>query len=297
MVKELISASIREQFDKVKPNYLDKDYDFFTGIIGYEGDGKSTTGILLCSYVDPTFNIDRIVFTPEQFEIAFNKAQSGQAILVDEAIEIFGAKSQSRREQYENLKRIVQGRYKNLFIVFCVPDLYLLEWYMSQKRLRAVIKIPRGKRGTLHLFNYAKQSKDFKFRRHNHTIVYPKKYIWGWNRALDGELWEKYLKKKAGYKVEDSKKQKKIRKLRDSWENQKSKYFDAYQAMKVLGVSRPTINAYMKRYKLKAYTSPFGDTRLYFKQKDIERLFRKLKTLKAKKTVSNTKRGGKNKNK
>lgn len=199
MVEKLLGTRMKEQLDKAKEK-LRNDYDFFIANTGYEGDGKSTLGIECCLYVDPTFGIKRIVFTPEQFEEAFQKAKPYQAILVDEAVEIFGAKTQLRGQQFDNLKRVIQGRYKNLFVVLNVTNLFLLEWYISQERIRGLLRIPKEKRGIVYIYNLFSQRKDFKFNRQNHHVTYPPPAFVSSFKPYSSPLWEQYLRKKARYK-------------------------------------------------------------------------------------------------
>ena len=55
----IISKRIRNQdLDHVHVNF------------GYEGIGKSTLGLWMCSMVDPDFNVDKIVFDLDQFKNA-----------------------------------------------------------------------------------------------------------------------------------------------------------------------------------------------------------------------------------
>jgi len=77
-------------------DYLEKslhnDYDLFIAIDGRERFGKSTLGGQIAYYLDPTYNLDRCVFTADQFVDAVANAKPYQAIVFDEAHGYLGSR-------------------------------------------------------------------------------------------------------------------------------------------------------------------------------------------------------------
>ena len=77
--------------------YMVKNLDFLktmvhhkwdgVGIVcGQVGSGKTTVSQAYMKYLDPSFNLDRIVFSGEELMIAIDKATKGQGIIFDEAV-------------------------------------------------------------------------------------------------------------------------------------------------------------------------------------------------------------------
>lgn len=140
---------------------LHEDRDHFCVIAGREGDGKSTLGIQLCSYIDPYFNPSRICFTPLEFIWALKKAEKGQAILIDEGgMTLFSREAMSLTNRMFT-KSFMIMRQKNLFVCICIPNFFLLDTYIRNHRVNTLIKIlERGKYQAYTGFGITKVSKD-----------------------------------------------------------------------------------------------------------------------------------------
>lgn len=270
-VENYLSASLINQFSKVQPKFIKKKYDYITALTGYEGDGKSTLGLELCCFVDPTFSLERIVFNPEQFKKEYDSIKRGQALLVDEAIDVFGAKSQMRKEQYANLKALVKGRSKCAFVTLCSPSLFLLEWYVAQNRIRLLGSIPKFQRGKVVFYNLDKQS--IKFVRASHKLVYPSRPAFiGTNKQIpeDNPSWLAYERKKTiNQRIETAvdKEIKKMIKKRNKW---RLKYYKTREVCKILSVSIDTVERRVKQKLIKKYYDEFGG--VWYTKKGIQRL-------------------------
>jgi ABC-type antimicrobial peptide transport system ATPase subunit len=77
--------------------------------------GKSTLGLQLCKYVDPTFNLSRVVFTPEEFREVVYKAKSNQAIMFDEAFTGFSSRASLSGVNKTLISLMMQIRQMNFF--------------------------------------------------------------------------------------------------------------------------------------------------------------------------------------
>ena len=115
---------------------LNWDGVLFVG--GYEGDGKSQFAEQLAFFLDPSYCIDRCVFTPQQFIDAVDNASKGQAIVYDEAQDVFD--SSSFREKWTRLikSKLTRIRKKNLFIIVVAPDFWRINKYLFIHRSRAL---------------------------------------------------------------------------------------------------------------------------------------------------------------
>lgn len=93
-------------------------------IVGETGSGKSWTGLKIGEELDPSFSIDRVAFTAEEFAQMLNKddIEKGQAIMFDEA----GVGLKARNWYTEQNKKVIDVlqtfRFKNLFVIFTVPS-------------------------------------------------------------------------------------------------------------------------------------------------------------------------------
>lgn len=84
---------IKKKFDeKIIPDIQKKDKDCIIAFDGKEGSGKTTIALQWCKYVDQSFNLNRICFTPEEFRESVYKAKKNQAIMFDEAFTGFSSK-------------------------------------------------------------------------------------------------------------------------------------------------------------------------------------------------------------
>lgn len=137
----------------LKKKVLHEDWDGLIIVDGIEGTGKSTKAQQIGGFFDPTLNMDRIVFTAEEFERAIINAKKGQCVIWDEADM---ASSDSVKKQNKALKRRLQLiREKNLFIIIVAPYIFMLDKYLVVGRARALIHCytKEFKRGFFSFYN------------------------------------------------------------------------------------------------------------------------------------------------
>jgi hypothetical protein len=117
-----LSNIVRNRITKSNKNWL--------GIVcGGTGSGKTYSAMRLCENIDPTFNIDRIVFSIGDFLKLINsgKLQKGQAIIFDEAGVGMDAKTWYSISNRLMGYLIQTFRYLNLAVVFTTPSIKYID--------------------------------------------------------------------------------------------------------------------------------------------------------------------------
>lgn len=125
---------LRRNLDEIKAN-ANKKWDFCFVVDGQEGSGKSTFAQQCCKHLDPTFNLDRIVFNSREFmKIADTIKEPGKAIMWDEAIE-GGASAESIRTLAVTMKKyFMKMRYKQMYVFLVIPTFFELNKYLAIHR-------------------------------------------------------------------------------------------------------------------------------------------------------------------
>lgn len=156
-----MDAGLVSQNEYIK-NLVEDDFDGWICLDGeIEGVGKSTLGAQIAYYLDPSFCVDRIVFTVEEFKEAVNKAQQRQAIMWDEASEGTNSKEGNSALNAALQRFSEQIRQKNLFIILIRPHIFDLAkyfaiartWYLVTVGIHANEKTKRFERGQFSFYN------------------------------------------------------------------------------------------------------------------------------------------------
>ncbi len=149
---------LRENLEKVIVQLKDKDKDCVLIIDGKEGSGKSTLAFQIGKFVDPSLDLSRIVFSPEEFREAILKAEKGQCIIYDEAFTGFSSRSSLSPVNRVLVSLAMQMRQKNLFILIVLPTIFLLDKYMTMHRAKALVHVfeNKSRRGYFRLYNAKK---------------------------------------------------------------------------------------------------------------------------------------------
>lgn len=122
---------------------LKRDYDHFLVISGYEGEGKSTLGIQLGSYIDPEFSQDKICYTATQFLNALVKVPKGSCILIDEGGQNLFSREAMTLTNRMLIKSFMVMRQRNLCVIICIPNFHLLDSYIRLHRVNTLIHLRR----------------------------------------------------------------------------------------------------------------------------------------------------------
>lgn len=144
---------------------------------GGRGSGKSTFALQLGKYIDPTLNLSRIVFSPEDFRQAVLDAKKFQCIIYDEAFTGFSSRASLSPINKVLVSLAMQMRQKNLCIIIVLPTIFLLDRYMAIFRTRALIHVfeSHGKRGYFCLYNYKQKKLLILFG--SKTMSYSSKFV------------------------------------------------------------------------------------------------------------------------
>jgi hypothetical protein len=146
---------LKENMDKAK-KIIKKDWDMVFIVDGYEGSGKSVLAQQVAKHVDPSFNIDRICFSPEEFVKAINSADRYQAVIYDEAYEGLSSRSAMSQVNRSLVAVLAEIRQKNLFVFIVLPCFFELDKYAAVWRSRALIHVYIGdnfERGKFGFYN------------------------------------------------------------------------------------------------------------------------------------------------
>ena len=127
--------------DKVRQRVGKKDKDFVVIIDGYEGSGKSTLGLQMARYVDPTLTLDHVCMTVDNFKRAVITAKKGQAVIYDEAVTGLTAGDSISRVGKVLKSMMMQMRQKNLFVIVILPTIFELSKYAVLSRAKGLFHV------------------------------------------------------------------------------------------------------------------------------------------------------------
>lgn len=138
-----IAPIVKEQLDNIKKRVLNKDRDFVLVIDGEEGSGKSVLAMQIAKYLDPAFNLDRIVFNSDDFlkTIKNPNTKKGSAIVLDEAFAAANSRASLTEVNRAMIGVATEMRQKNLFVIFCIPSFFDLDKYFALWRCRALFHV------------------------------------------------------------------------------------------------------------------------------------------------------------
>jgi len=145
-----ISNKLESKWKKLSDMVVKKNRDRVYVVFGLERGGKSTWTFQQAKYIDHTFNIERICFTPEQFLNQIGTAPPGSVVVFDEAFRGFSSKSTLSKVNKILVQAMMEVGRKNLIIFIVLPSYSLLENYVAVHRSHALFQIY--------------ERKDFKYR-------------------------------------------------------------------------------------------------------------------------------------
>jgi hypothetical protein len=115
------------------------DNDMVLLIDGTERSGKSVLAQQMAKFCDPTFDISRICFSPEQFKSVCLSAKRGQAVVYDESLRGMASDGATSRTNKDIKKMMAEIGQQNLFIFIVLPTAWMLDYYMAGHRGRGLI--------------------------------------------------------------------------------------------------------------------------------------------------------------
>ena len=135
-----IDNQLKSNLDICK-NVVNQDWDMFFIVDGLEGAGKSVLAQQIGAYLDPSLNIDRICFNPDDFKEAILSSNKKQCIIYDEAFRGLSSRNAlSEVNQAMNLM-FAEIRQKNLFVIIVLPCFFELDKYPALWRSRLLFHV------------------------------------------------------------------------------------------------------------------------------------------------------------
>lgn len=168
---------------------ISKDWDMIFAVDGGEGSGKSVFAMQCAYFCDPSFNIDRVVFTPKQFKKAVLESKKFQAFVYDEAYTGLSARATMTLINRTLVSMLAEIRQKNLFLFIVMPCFFDLDKYVALWRSRALFHVYTGdgfQRGFFSFYNvekkkelyvYGKKFYDYKKPKPNFRGRFTKAYV------------------------------------------------------------------------------------------------------------------------
>lgn len=165
--------------DEVKKRVLKKDRDWVAVIDGEEGVGKSVLAQQVAKYLDPDFNIDKIVFNSDDFLkiIKDPKTKKGSCIVLDEAFSAANNRSSLSEVNRAMIGVTTEMRQRNLFVLMVLPSFFDLDRHLALWRCRALIHVFFDHQDNRHYVIFPKDHKKDLY------LAGKKKYSYSWPRS------------------------------------------------------------------------------------------------------------------
>lgn len=196
MAKEKPLRKLRHNLALVRKLIIEKDLDFLLVVTGRERVGKSSLALHIATEVDPKFTVDQIVFDIPSLYKQVYSLEKGQCVIIDEGATSFFSRDAMSTDVKEGVKLLTVMGERNLFVILCVPSFHLIDKYIRENRVSALIKVVS--RGKMWLYSRQALKAIFKNERSH-------RFSWGSPSMQDsfpkftGEMWDKYTEKKSGY--------------------------------------------------------------------------------------------------
>lgn len=136
-----IDKKILGYLAKVKVLIEKKDKDWVILIDGYEGAGKSTFGMQMGKFIDPTLDISRVCMTADEFKQTIIDAKKGECVIYDEAVTGLTSGDSVSRIGKLLKSMMMQMRQKNLFVIVILPTVFELNTYAAMSRAKSLFHI------------------------------------------------------------------------------------------------------------------------------------------------------------
>jgi len=194
-----ISGWLKSNLDLTKET-ITKDLDHLFCVCGDERAGKSLLAMQMAMYCDPTFCLERVCMTAEEFLKAVQTAKQYQAVVYDEAMTGLSSREAMSRCNKTLIRVLAEAGQRNLFLFICIPDFFSLDVYVALHRSRCLIQVYFGDNFTRGSFAFFAKDKKRQLyflgkKMHNPKAVKPDFYgTFSGQYVLDEKA---YRKKKA----------------------------------------------------------------------------------------------------
>ena len=247
--KYYLDGYLKANVDHMIKDVTKRNYDGFTLVVGREGFGKSTITMQLAMYCDPTFNLDRVCFTADQFREAVETAPKYSAIVFDETMGYLSARGAMSEFNRVLIKVMSEMRSKNLFVFLCIPNFFMMDWYVAQHRTTGLLYIRQ--RGRFGSYDYPTKKKLYRQGKKEHRYCVPPNFYGSFVKyfPLDEEDYEK--KKQRAINDFTQEKNKNARRLKERniliYHIISRKLMEKKELSSILGISTATIGQIVKR--------------------------------------------------
>ena len=129
---------------------LRNDYDNLVLITGLEGSGKSTLGINFSSLIDEKFNEDNVGIDEVKAFNLLRDSKKYSSVLLDEGGNLMFSREAMKTQNRDLMKLFMLMRARNLNIVVCIPNFYMVDSYIRQHRVNLLLHVKE--RGEYRLF-------------------------------------------------------------------------------------------------------------------------------------------------
>lgn len=152
-----MNGFLKANMDHAKEEILN-DWDMLFCVDGVERSGKSTLAQQMAKFCDPTFDLARLTFSPNEFVYQCVHAAKYQAVVYDEAMTGMGSQDTSSQINKALKRMLMEIGQKNLFIFVVMPSYFELSRYVALHRSRALIHVyaQNFKRGQFLFFSQDK---------------------------------------------------------------------------------------------------------------------------------------------
>ena len=188
-----------------------KNWDYLAIVSGFSGSGKSTFAMECCRALDPTFDINKVAFTADDFVRITLEVPEYSAVMLDESFADLNSKVTMSPEFRTVVNHLQLIRQKRLYLFLLLPNFFDLAKPMSLFRashLFYVYEYENGERGRFRFYDrddkiklYVKGMKFMDYNAHTSTFF---GQFWE-DHVVDEEL---YLKKKSEHLQEQGRQEK-----------------------------------------------------------------------------------------
>jgi len=173
-----IEPRLKVKWDRLREGKLQhKDEDRCYIVDGRERTGKSVFALQQAKYIDPSFNIDRVCFTPEEFLKQIREAPEGSCVIFDEAFRGLSSKGSQSKINKMIVQAMMEMGQRNLIIFVVLPTIFLLELYAAVLRSNALFHVYKDKKGKRQFktYNYQRKSQLYNYgKKKGFSYLFPK---------------------------------------------------------------------------------------------------------------------------
>ncbi len=162
---------LHENTSLILDKAIKNNWDCLGIIYGKEGAGKTTLASQLSLFCDNSFNLDKVVFTAQEFLELADTCPNESSILWDEAV--IGATAQQQGSEISQaiISRLTTIRRKRLKIFICFPYLHMLNKYFVSRCLFSIYVYAKGfdNRGFMRYYNQRKTEVLYEFMKNKYN--------------------------------------------------------------------------------------------------------------------------------